>query len=354
MATDTVTRAGTRPAPDGARAGLNVGWRRPRPVWTVWVVVACAVVCVAMAALSLIVGSKPVHPGAVIDAITGGGSDFVDAILASRIRRTSAGAIVGVCLAVAGVIMQGITRNPLGDPGLLGVNIGASTSIVTATAFVGAAGATQMAWLALPGAFIAMLVVYVVGSGRGGGPVRLVLAGAVVTAVLTAYIQAVTLSLPDVFDNYRFWVVGSLAGRTYDAMVAVLPFAVAGLLLAVLLSSALNSLALGDLAATALGARVPLVRLGGIVSATLLCAAATALAGPIIFVGLAVPHIARALVGGDHRRQLPVACLLGPCLILGADIIGRLVAQPQELMVGVVVAFAGAPFLLFAVRRLRQ
>lgn len=314
---------------------------------------ACGLVLAAAICSSLVLGSKPIPLGDLVDAMTGSGNDYVEAILASRIPRTAVGIVVGICLAVAGVIMQSITRNPLGDPGLLGVNIGAAASIVTATALFGAAGATGKVWLAIPGAFAAMLIVYAIGSGRGGGPVRLVLAGAVVSAVLAAYIQAITLSLPDVFDSYRFWVVGSLAGRSTEALAAVAPFAVAGLIVALCLGPGLNTLVLGDTAATSLGANAGLIRFGGIVAATLLCAAATALAGPIAFVGLAVPHIARSLVGGDHRRLIPVSLLLGPALLLGADVLGRVVARPQDLMVGVVTAFVGAPFLLVTVRRLR-
>lgn len=303
---------------------------------------------------SLALGSKAIAFADVASALFGDGGEYTERVVASRVPRTVLGLLVGACLAVSGVIMQGVTRNPLGDPGLLGVNIGAAASVVTATAFLGFSAGAGTVWLAIPGAFGAMVVVYLIGSGREAGtPVRLVLAGAVVTAVLSAYIQAVTLSLPTAFDSYRFWVVGSLAGRDLETLVAVAPFAVVGLLLAAALASGLNTLALGDTAATSLGAHTSAIRLGGIASATLLCAAATAAAGPIAFVGLAVPHIARALVGSDHRWLLPLSLLLGPALLLGADVLGRTVARPQELMVGVVTAFVGAPVLLLAVRRMR-
>lgn len=322
---------------------------------TSWPVVlaACGAALAVTVGLSLWLGSKPIPFGELAAALSGNGSDYVQSVLASRVLRTIAGAVAGMCLAVSGVMMQGITRNPLGDPGLLGVNIGAAASIVTVTAFVTTTSANDKVWIALPGAFAAMLIVFVIGSGRGGGPVRLVLAGAVITAVLTAYIQAVTLSMPNVFDNYRFWVVGSLAGRTYDTLSAVAPFTIAGVIVAIIMASSLNTLALGDTAAASLGAQTTVIRFGGIVAATLLCASATALAGPIAFVGLAVPHIGRALAGSDHRRQIRVAFLLGPVILIAADIIGRVIARPQELMVGVITAFVGAPFLLVTVRRLR-
>ncbi|RCW39957.1 iron complex transport system permease protein [Halopolyspora algeriensis] len=301
----------------------------------------------------LALGSNPIPLPEVIAALSGGGDAYTRTVVESRIPRTLQGLLVGACLALSGVLVQGITRNPLGDPGLLGVNIGASASVVTATAFFGLGGHATI-WAALPGAFLAVGVVSLIGSGRGGAtPVRLVLAGAVVSAVLSAYIQAMTLSLPDVFGSYRYWVVGSLAGGDTDTLLGVLPFAVAGLVLAVLMAAPLNALALGDTTAATLGANTTAIRIGGMLSATLLCAAATASAGPIAFIGLAVPHIVRALVGNDHRWQVPLGLVLGPVLLLTADVLGRVIARPQEIMVGVVTAFVGAPALLLAVRRMR-
>ncbi|HLR93758.1 MAG TPA: iron chelate uptake ABC transporter family permease subunit [Jiangellaceae bacterium] len=303
---------------------------------------------------SLAFGSNPIPLADVVPALTGSGDEYVQQVVDSRVPRTLHGLLAGCCLAVAGVIMQGITRNPLGDPGLLGVNVGAAAAVVTATAFLGVGGGAGTVWVALIGALLAMVVVHLIGSGRDTAtPVRLVLAGAVVNAVLTAYIQGITLSLPNAFDSYRFWVVGSLAGRGTDVLIDILPFAAIGLVLAVLLATGLNALALGETAATALGARTSAIRAGGIAAAALLCGAATAAVGPIAFIGLAVPHIARAVVGSDHRWQIPFSLVLGPALLLAADVLGRVVARPQELMVGVVTAFVGAPFLLVVVRRMR-
>ncbi|MDT0269726.1 iron ABC transporter permease [Streptomyces sp. DSM 44915] len=303
---------------------------------------------------SIVFGSKTTSFGDVLATLRGDADPYIATVVESRYPRTVLGLLAGVCLAVAGTLMQGITRNPLADPGLLGVNAGASAGVVTATAFLGAGGQAGAVWWALPGALLAGLLVYAVGSaGAATGLVRLVLAGAVVSAVLTAYIQLVTLSKPTVFDSYRYWVVGALGGRSFEVFVSVLPFAVVGLVLAALVAGGLNALALGDDSAHALGANPTLTRAGGLVAATVLCAAATAAVGPIAFVGLAVPHIVRALVGIDFRLQLLFSALLGPTLLLLADVLGRVVMRPSELMVGVVTAFVGAPVLLYAVRRMR-
>nr|WP_240760233.1 iron chelate uptake ABC transporter family permease subunit [Phytoactinopolyspora endophytica] len=302
--------------------------------------------------VSLAVGSKALSLGEVWTALTHPDDSYARTVMESRIPRTILGVVAGASLAVAGALIQGITRNPLGDPGLLGVNAGAAAAVVTGTAFLGLG--TAGVWAAIPGAFVAVAVVYVLGSGRRGvTPLRLVLAGAVINAVLTAYIQAVSLTHPSAFDNYRFWVVGSLAGRGHDVIIAVLPVVVAGMVLALLLIPGLNVLALGDETARALGASTAVIRVGGAAAATLLCAAATAACGPIAFIGLAVPHMVRAVTGSDHRWLLPYCAVLGPVLLLTADIVGRVLVRPGELMVGVVTAFLGAPILMLSVRRLK-
>ncbi|MFI5617127.1 FecCD family ABC transporter permease [Streptomyces sp. NPDC051567] len=303
---------------------------------------------------SVMFGSKTTSPGEVLDVLAGQGDGYLRTVVESRYPRTVLGVLAGVCLAVAGTLMQGVTRNPLADPGLLGVNAGASASIVAATAFLGASGRTDTMWWALPGAFLAGLGVYALGTTGGrASPVRLVLAGAVLSAVLAAFIQAVTLSRPRVFETYRYWVVGSLGGRSFDVVWSVLPFAVVGLLLALVLGPGLNAMAMGDDTATSLGARPERIKAAGLLAAVLLSAAATAAVGPIAFVGLAVPHMVRALVGADFRLQIVFAAVLGPVLMLFADVVGRVLLRPGELMVGVVTAFVGAPALLVAVRRMR-
>ncbi|WP_408058865.1 FecCD family ABC transporter permease [Streptomyces zaomyceticus] len=320
--------------------------------------VMAAVLCLVLLALALLAsvmfGSRPTSAGDVLRVVTGGGDEYTRTVIESRYPRTALGVLAGLCLAVAGTLMQGITRNPLAEPGLLGINAGASASIVAATAFLGASGQRETIWWALIGALVTGVVVHVVGTaGGGGGTVRLVLAGAVLSAVLAAFIQAVALSKPQVFDTYRYWVVGALGGRGFDAFWAVLPFAAVGLVLALLLAPGLNAMAMGDDKAASLGISPTRVKGAGLLAATLLAAAATAAVGPIAFVGLAVPHLVRALVGADFRAQILFTSLAGPTLLLFADVIGRVVLRPQELMVGVVTAFVGAPALLVAVRRMR-
>ncbi|WP_318279025.1 FecCD family ABC transporter permease [Agrococcus baldri] len=312
---------------------------------------AAAAVLALAAAVSLVAGSKVTSPAEVWQALTGMGDAHLAMVVDSRVPRTLVGAVVGAALAMAGVIVQGITRNPLGDPGLIGVTVGASASVVTATAVLGVAAGQATVWFAIPGALVTVIVVMLVaGRSRGGSMVPLVLAGAVVSAVLGTYIQAMILTQPAVFDSFRFWVIGSLAGADLSTVIDVLPAIGTGLVLALLLASGLNGLALGDDVAASLGVRVPLVRGVGILAATLLCAGATAAVGPIAFVGLAVPHIARWMVGVDHRWLLPASMLAGAALLIAADSVGRVIARPEELMVGIVTAFAGAPFLLAAVR----
>ena len=311
-----------------------------------------AAVLVGAILLSLVAGSRPTPPLEVLRVFTGGADPYTVTVVESRIPRTLIGVLAGAALALAGTLMQGITRNPLADPGLLGVNAGAAAAVVTATALLGPTSVVGTVWWALPGALVAGLAAYAVGTrGGDGGMVRLLLAGAVVSAVLTAYVQAVALSVPDVFDSYRYWVVGSLAGRGTDVAWAVLPVFLVGLVLALLVMGGLNALALGDETAVATGANVTLIRAGGLIAGVLLAAGATAAAGPIAFVGLAVPHVVRALVGVDFRLQVPFALLVGPTLLLLADVVGRTVVRPMELMVGVVAAFVGAPVLLYVLRR---
>ncbi|WP_269810940.1 iron ABC transporter permease [Kineosporia rhizophila] len=306
----------------------------------------------AASVASLFLGGKVTDPGAVLGVLTGTPDPYLEAVLDARFARTVMGALVGCALAVAGVVIQGITRNPLGDPGLLGVTVGASAAMVTAAAVSGAGFGAGSIWVAMVGALLTVLLVYTVGGrSASGSVVTLLLTGAVVSAVLSAYIEAMTLTNPKVFDSFRFWVIGALGGRDLEVAASIAPALIVGLLLAMVLAPSLNNLALGEDVATSLGTPVALVRAGGILAAALLSAAGTAAVGPIAFVGLAVPHLARSLAGSDHRWQIPVAALLGGMLLIVADILGRIVARPEEIMVGIVTALLGAPFLLLAVRR---
>ena len=310
------------------------------------------VLLLIVAVLSLTLGSRETEPERMLAVLVGEGDQFMEQVLAARWPRTVMGAAVGAALAVSGMLIQSVMRNPLGEPGLLGVTMGASASVVTASALFGAAGGFAAVGAAMPGAVLAVTAVYLLGSRSGSSSViPLILAGAVVSAVLGAYVQAMILARPEVFDSYRHWVVGSLAGARFETLWAVLPALLLGLLLALASVGGLNALALGEDLAAGLGVKVRRLRLMALAAATLLAAAATAAVGPIAFVGLAVPHLVRALVGSDHRWQLPLALILGAALLLAADVAARIVARPEELMVGVVTAFVGAPFLLAAVRK---
>lgn len=311
----------------------------------------CALLLAACTLGSLWLGSKDLAPADVWRALTRPDDSYAALVLASRVPRTLLAFLTGSALAVAGALIQTLTRNPLADPGLLGVNAGAAASIVTLALVTGALPAHPF-WAALPGALAASAAVYWLGAGgRGLMPVRLILAGAAINAVLYAYVQAIALLRSDIFDVYRFWAVGSLAGHSLAAAGLAAPYVAAGLLLALALARPLNLLALGGGMARALGLSAGRHRLAGLLCMAVLAAAATAACGPIAFVGLAVPHVARRLAGPDLRWQLAFCLLLGPVLMLAADILARLLRAPAELLTGVVVAFIGAPFLLAALRR---
>ncbi|WP_017614806.1 FecCD family ABC transporter permease [Nocardiopsis salina] len=282
---------------------------------------------------------------------TGSDTDLV--IRHLRVPRTLAGLLVGAALGVAGVLVQGVTRNPLGDPGLLGINAGAALAAVLAISVFGATALISYVGFAFLGAALAACVVYTVGSmgPDGSSPVKLALAGAAISALLGSLTSAIVLQDRATLDEYRFWVVGSLVGADSTSVPQAVPFLVAGLVLALALVRPLNVVALGDDLARSLGTRVWLVRAGSAVAVVLLAGTATALAGPIGFVGVAVPHIARVLVGPDHRWLLPWSAVLAPLLLLVADIVGRLVVRPEELQVGIVTALIGAPFFILLVRR---
>lgn len=313
---------------------------------------ATALLLMVSVVASILFGARVDNAAHMWALLTGNGTQQMADIVDARWARTVVGACVGAALAVSGQMIQGLTRNPLGEPGLLGITSGASASLVTVTAIVGSTIGAAQVWATLPGALLAVVTVYVLARpAHTESVVPLVLCGAVVSAVLYAYVQGMILRLPEVFDSYRFWVVGSLAGADLSVLPTVAPVLIPGLILAVLVCPGLNMLALGDDAATALGTPVARIRMGGLAAATLLAAGATAAAGPIAFAGLAVPHLVRAMVGADHRWQLPLNLLLGASLLVAADLVGRVIVRPNELMVGVVTAFLGAPFLLLAVRR---
>lgn len=312
---------------------------------------------VLVALLSLAVGAKPIPLGTVVDAFAGydGSNDHL-VVRELRLPRTLLGLLVGAALGVAGALMQAITRNPLADPGLLGVNAGASLAVVIGIAALGLGSSSAYVWLALGGALVTSVVVYALGSmGRGGAtPVRLALAGAALSALLGAFTSAVVLLDQQTLDQFRFWVVGSLAGRDQDVLVQVLPFITAGLVIGLCCARPLNALGLGDDTARALGTRIGRARVGTALAVTLLCGAATAACGPIGFVGLVVPLGARAVVGPDQRWLLPYSAVLGAVLLVACDLVGRVVARPSEVQVGIMSAALGGPAFVLLVRRVRM
>ncbi|ROW63400.1 iron-enterobactin transporter [Cronobacter malonaticus] len=308
-----------------------------------------------MVALSLLVGAKSLPFSLVLDALTGTCHDAdCTIVLDARLPRTLAGIVAGLSLGLAGALMQTLTRNPLADPGLLGVNSGASFAIVLGAALWGVSEPLHILALALCGALAATLVVAFTGSAGGGqlSPVRLTLAGVALAAVLEGLSGGIALLNPVVYDQLRFWQAGSLDIRTLTTLKAIAPVVLTGAVIALLLGRALNSLSMGADTATALGSRVARTQVFGLIAITLLCASATTVVGPIAFIGLMMPHLARWLVGADHRWSLPVTLLATPSLLLLADIIGRLVV-PGELRVSVVSAFIGAPALIYLVRQRR-
>jgi iron complex transport system permease protein len=306
-------------------------------------------------ALSLLIGARSLPASVIVDALSGTcQSADCTIVLDARLPRTLAGLLAGAALGLAGALMQTLTRNPLADPGILGVNSGASFAIVLGAALFGLSSPVEQLMMAFCGALGASLLVAFTGSQGGGqlSPVRLTLAGVALGAVLEGLSNGIALLNPDVWDQLRFWQAGSLDIRTLQTLkVVTLPVIVAATV-ALILSRALNSLSLGTDTATALGSRVARTQLIGLLAITVLCGSATAVVGPIAFIGLMMPHMARWLVGADHRWSLPVTLLATPALLLFADVVGRLLV-PGELRVSVVSAFIGAPVLIFLVRRKR-
>ncbi len=312
---------------------------------------ACLCVCVLA---SLAIGSRSIPLGDVIGAFTDyDGSDAHAIVRDLRVPRTELGLLIGAALGAAGALMQGTTRNPLAEPGILGINAGAAFAVVVGITFLGASSVLAYAAFALAGAGLtAVLVLTLGGSGSGGPtPVRLALAGAVLTTLLVSLTSAVLVFEADTLDQFRFWIVGSLAGRDADVALAVLPVIAAGMVIALGAGRSLNALALGDDVARALGQRVGWARAIACLGFVLLAGGAVAATGPIAFVGLVVPHVARGVAGADYRWIVPFSIVLGAVLLLASDVVGRVIAWPSDLGVGIVTALVGAPFFIALLRR---
>ncbi len=353
MTTDQATPA----VPDRSRTGRPPEARR-RPLGALGLLLGTTAVLVVLALCSVAVGSRPIPLDEVVTTLRdrSAADPHLEAIIwGVRLPRTLLGLCVGAALGLSGALMQGLTRNPLADPGLLGVSAGGALGVSIGVGVFGVSALYGYIWFAFAGALLASVVVYLLGSlGRGGStPVKIALAGVAVTFLLNSLTYVIVLRSPEALNRYRFWAAGSLAGPDGNTVLAVLPFVCAGAVLAIATAPALNSLALGDDVAAALGRRVRWVRLQGVLAVTLLAGAAVAVAGPIVFVGLVVPHVARLVTGPDHRWLLPFSMVLAPALLLLADVVGRVVARPSEVGVGIVAAFLGGPFFIALVRRRR-
>lgn len=309
----------------------------------------------AIAVLSLTTGARAIPLETVWSALVARDPTSTEhrIIWDLRLPRTIVGLLVGAALGLSGAVLQGATRNPLADPSILGINAGAALAVVLGVSVFGMTQLSMYVWLAFIGSAVTMLVVYSVASlGREGAtPVKLALAGAAITAVLQSIINGILLTTPRTLDEVRFWQVGSLAGRSIDIAIQVAPFLAIGIVLALVTARMLDGLSMGDDVARALGQRIGLSRALAGLAAVILAGGATAAAGPIAFVGLTVPHVARAITGPGYRWILPYSMLMAPILLLGADVIGRVISPPGEVQVGIVTAFIGAPFFIALVRR---
>ncbi|MFI7019685.1 FecCD family ABC transporter permease [Streptomyces sp. NPDC050164] len=334
-------RAETAPAPPTRRAIRAFGL----------LLVVAILVLVALA--SIAIGAKELSLGQVWHGLFEDSGTYGDVVVAERLSRTVLGLLAGAALGLAGAVLQALTRNPLADPGLLGINAGASAAVVTAITYLGITSLSGYVWFAFFGAAAVGALVWFLGGSRGATPVRLALAGTAISAALYGYLQAVMIMDDAALGKMRFWTIGSLSAANDSTIRQVLPFLLAGVVLALALSQPLNAMAMGDDTAKALGANLNRTRALSMLAATVLCGAATAACGPIVFVGLMVPHVVRSFTGPDLRWILPYAAILSPVLLLGADVLGRIVARPAELQVGIVTAILGGPVFIYLVRRRR-
>ena len=332
--------------------------RSPR---VIVVAIGGVVLVVIAVAASLAFGSRAVALGEIAEGLgawlRGDVAERIGAIaVAERIPRTVLSIVAGAALAVSGAVMQAVTRNPIADPGILGVNTGAALFVVCGIAFLGATTTFDYLGLALVGGALAAVIVYVVGSiGPGGAtPIKLALAGAAMTAALSSLVSAVLLPRLAAMNDFRFWQVGGTGGADWEAMAVVAPLLIVAAVVATVCSGGLNALGLGDDVARALGVRVGLTRAVAASAGVVLCAAVTAIAGPIAFVGLMIPHAVRLVVGPDQRAILPLSALGGAALLALADTLGRVIGSPGEVEAGIVTAFLGAPVLVVIARRTRM
>ncbi|MBF1007033.1 MAG: iron chelate uptake ABC transporter family permease subunit [Lachnospiraceae bacterium] len=320
----------------------------------VFSIILCLALLSVMAIFSISLGAKNIAFSKVIEVLLGNDPDSLEqAIILQRIPRTIFGILAGGALGISGALMQSITRNPIADPSILGVNTGASLFVVAGIAFFNITVAYQYIWLAIIGAGVTAVFVYSVASmGKDGAtPLKLALSGSAVSIVLGSLVSTIMLPNNRVMEAFRFWQVGSIGSATWENIMLISPFLVVGFIISMFISGYLNNLALGDEAATALGTNVVMTRTIGALSSVLLCGATTALAGPIGFVGLIVPHIIRLIFGSEMGKMLPLSFLGSAILMLVSDVIGRIISLPGETEVGIVTAVLGAPVFILAIRK---
>ena len=320
----------------------------------VFSIILCLTLLSIMAIFSISLGAKSIAFTKVIDVLLGNDPDSLEAtIILQRIPRTVFGILAGGALGISGALMQSITRNPIADPSILGVNTGASLFVVAGIAFFNITVAYQYIWLAIIGAGVTAVFVYSVASmGKDGAtPLKLALSGSAVSIVLGSLVSTIMLPNNRVMEAFRFWQVGSIGSATWENIMLISPFLIVGFIISMFISGYLNNLALGDEAATALGTNVVMTRTIGALSSVLLCGATTALAGPIGFVGLIIPHIIRLIFGSEMSKMLPLSFLGSALLMLISDVIGRIISLPGETEVGIVTAVLGAPVFILAIRK---
>ena len=317
-------------------------------------IILCLALLSIMAVFSISLGAKNIAFSKVVDVLLGNDPDSLEAaIIFQRIPRTVFGILAGGALGISGALMQSITRNPIADPSILGVNTGASLFVVAGIAFFNITVAYQYIWLGITGAGVTAVFVYSVASmGKDGAtPLKLALSGSAVSIVLGSLVSTIMLPNNRVMEAFRFWQVGSIGSATWKNIMLISPFLIVGFIISMFISGYLNNLALGDEAATALGTNVVMTRTIGALASVLLCGATTALAGPIGFVGLIIPHIIRLIFGSEMSKMLPLSFLGSAILMLISDVIGRIISLPGETEVGIVTAVLGAPIFILAIRK---
>ncbi|MDO4260118.1 MAG: iron chelate uptake ABC transporter family permease subunit [Actinomycetaceae bacterium] len=345
----SASHASSAPSSSGTHEGGVCSSRRLHP--SILVVIGMVAIALAVIA-SVSLGAREVSLSEILGGIFGSSQDLGAIAVRERLPRTVIALVVGAALSLAGVLMQSLTRNPVADPGILGINMGASLAIVMGIAFLGLSSLWQYLWLALAGAILTALFVQAVGSAGPGGqtPVKLALAGVATSAALSSVVSAILLPRAQIMEDFRFWQVGSLGRGTWETLGTIAPFLIIGALAALIISSPLDSLALGEEMAIGLGVNVPLTRAVAALSGVLLCAASTAVAGPIGFVGLMIPHVIRLLIGPSHLWLMILSSIGGATLLTFSDVIGRILLEQGEVPVGVITAFIGAPILILIAR----